>query len=120
MSEIPLWAAIIVGILVISGATLTLLGCVGLARFQSFYARIHAPTIGTSFGMIFIALASMLYFSMAQTRFISHEVLLIVFISITTPATLMLLARAALYRDRAEGKEGLPPSRYKKNFDQNS
>lgn len=111
MIEIPLWAAILVGVLIVSGAALTLLGCIGLVRFQTFYARIHAPTLGTSFGMIFIALASMLYFSFAQTRFISHEVLLIVFVTVTTPATLMLLARAALHRDRAEGKPDVPVAR---------
>lgn len=111
MSDISIWVAIPIAVLLLLGASLTLLGCIGLMRFQSFYARIHAPTIGTSFGMIFIALASILYFSTTQSRLISHEVLLIVFITVTTPATLMLLARAALYRDRAEKKEGVPPAR---------
>ena len=39
-----------------------------------------------------------------------HEVLIAVFMVVTTPVTLMLLARAALYRDRREGSAGVPPS----------
>jgi multicomponent K+:H+ antiporter subunit G len=38
-----------------------------------------------------------------------HEVLIGVFITVTTPVTLMLLARAALYRDRSEKNENVPP-----------
>lgn len=108
MIDIPLWAAIPFAILILAGAGLTLLGCLGLARFQSFYARVHAPTIGTSFGMIFIVLASALYFTAVEGRPIVHEVLIIVFVTLTTPVTLMLLSRAALHRDRAEGRDGIP------------
>lgn len=118
MSELPLWAAIPVAVLVVTGGLLTLLGCIGLVRFQSFYARIHAPTLGTSFGMIFVSLASIIYFSVAQTRFASHELLLIVFVTITTPATLMLLARAALHRDRAEGRPDVPLPRSMRQSDE--
>jgi multicomponent K+:H+ antiporter subunit G len=37
-----------------------------------------------------------------------HEVLIMIFILVTTPVTLMLLARAALYRDRSEGDPNVP------------
>lgn len=114
MIEIPLWAAIPFAVLLIAGSALTLLGAIGLVRFQSFYARVHAPTIGTSFGMIFVALASALYFSLVEGRPVIHEILIIVFVTLTTPVTLMLLARAALHRDRAEGKEGVPLPRPRK------
>jgi multicomponent K+:H+ antiporter subunit G len=30
-------------------------------------------------------------------------------VTVTTPVSLMLLARAALYRDRSEGNDGVPP-----------
>ena len=32
------------------GATLTLIGSFGLLRLPTFYERIHAPTLGTSWG----------------------------------------------------------------------
>jgi multicomponent K+:H+ antiporter subunit G len=107
-AEIPVWVAIIVSAFSIIGALLTLLGCVGLARFQDFYARIHAPTLGTSFGTIFIVMASMLYFFVSGQRPAVHELLILAFVLVTTPVTLMLLARAALYRDRAEANGNVP------------
>ena len=102
MTDLPVWVAILVGLLAISGALLTLLGCIGLARFNSFYDRVHAPTLGTSFGCVAVLAASMLYFSVSGQRPAVHEVIIFVFVTLTTPVTLMLLARAALYRDRAE------------------
>jgi multicomponent K+:H+ antiporter subunit G len=41
-----------------------------------------------------------------------HELLIAVFTVLTTPVTLILLARAALYRDRREGRGDVPPLRY--------
>lgn len=110
MIDLPVWVAVIVGALSIIGGLLTLLGCLGLARFESFYDRIHAPTLGTSFGAITILLASIIYFSVSGQRPAVHEVLILVFVSVTTPVTLMLLARAALYRDRDEQNGAVPPS----------
>ena len=37
-----------------------------------------------------------------------REVLIGLFLTITTPVTLILLARAALFRDRTEGGEDVP------------
>lgn len=110
--ELPLWLAVLVGLCVLFGALLTLLGSIGLARFASFYERVHAPTLGTSLGAGFILLGSVLYFSITGQRLSVHEVLIFIFVSVTTPVTLMLLARAALYRDREEGNGNVPPSRF--------
>ncbi len=106
--DLPLWAAITVAVFVVGGAVITLMGTIGLARFTSFYQRIHAPTLGTSFGVGLILLASMLYFSVDGSRPAIHELLITVFVVVTTPVTLMLLARAALYRDRMEGNPEVP------------
>jgi multicomponent K+:H+ antiporter subunit G len=105
---IPLWAAIIISFLVLAGAVLTFVGAVGLARMPSFYQRIHAPTLGTSFGAIGVLLASAILASLGEGRFIAHEVLIFILVSVTTPVTLMLLARAALHRDRVEGSSEVP------------
>ncbi|EHJ58348.1 monovalent cation/proton antiporter, MnhG/PhaG subunit [Novosphingobium pentaromativorans US6-1] len=37
-----------------------------------------------------------------------HEILIGIFVTLTTPVTLMLLARAALYRDRRAGETDVP------------
>lgn len=106
--DFPLWAALLIAFLVVGGAFLTLMGAIGLVRLTSFYERIHAPTLGTSFGALGILTASAMLSSIGEGRFIAHEVLIFVFISVTTPVTLMLLARAALYRDRVEGSPEVP------------
>jgi multicomponent K+:H+ antiporter subunit G len=108
-ADLPVWTAVLVGLFVLIGAFLTLVGALGLARLRSFYHRIHAPTLGTSFGTLMILLGSVLYFSVTQVRPAVHEALIFIFVTATTPVTLMLLARAALYRDRAEKNGSVPP-----------
>lgn len=108
-SDLPVWAAVLVALFVVTGAFLTLVGCIGLTRLNSFYFRVHAPTLGTSFGTLMILLGSALYFSVTGERLAVHEALIFVFVTVTTPVTLMLLARAALYRDRAENNGTVPP-----------
>ncbi len=106
----PEWAAIVVAVLLLAGGAITLTGTIGLLRFRTFYQRVHAPTLGTSFGAALTLIASMLFFSVSGGRPVLHEILIFLFVTVTTPVTLVLLARAALYRDRAEGNEGVPPS----------
>lgn len=109
LAELPLWAALPVALLLLLGAGLALMGSIGLLRLGSFYDRIHAPTLGTTLGIGCVLVASMLYFSVLESRFVLHELLIAVLMLITTPVTLMLLARAALYRDRREGNADVPP-----------
>lgn len=108
-ANLPVWAALLTAVLVLAGATLTLLGAIGVLRFASFFERVHAPTLGTSWGTGAIVLASIVCFSVLGSRPVVHEILIGVFITVTTPVTLMLLARAALYRDRTEGNGNVPP-----------
>ncbi|UFS64751.1 monovalent cation/H(+) antiporter subunit G [Paracoccus denitrificans] len=100
LEQLPPWAALIVALFVVIGATLTLLGGVGLVRLKSFYQRLHAPTLGYSYGTLLIILASMLMFSLLEGRAVVHELMIGIFIMITTPITLLMLGRAALRRDR--------------------
>jgi multicomponent K+:H+ antiporter subunit G len=101
-ADIPLWVAAPVALLVVLGAGLVLAGALGLLRFPTFYQRVHAPTLGTTFGMASILLASMLLSSGVQGRLALHEILIGVFVTLTTPVTLMLLVQAASWRDRSE------------------
>ena len=56
--------------------------------------------------MALIILGSMLCFSVLQTKPLVHELLILLFATSTTPITFMLLARAAIYRDRTAGCPG--------------
>jgi multicomponent K+:H+ antiporter subunit G len=102
IAKLPDWAAIIIAILILVGAATALIGSLGLWRLNSFYERLHAPTLGTTLGTGRIILASMLCFSVLQTRFVLHEILIAIFVTVTTPITLMILVRAALFRDSVE------------------
>jgi multicomponent K+:H+ antiporter subunit G len=100
---LPAWAALLTAFLVLLGAGLTLIGAIGLLRMKTFYQRVHAPTLGTTLGAGFILIASMIFFSVSESRVVVHEVLIAIFVTVTTPVTLMLLVRAALSRDIQEG-----------------
>ena len=108
VEDLPLWAALPVAVLLVAGAGLALVGSIGLARLPGFYQRLHGPGLGATLGIGCILLASMLFFSVLQTRFVLHEVLITVFMVMTTPVTLMMLSRAALYRDQREGSVEVP------------
>ena len=75
------------------------------ARLRAAGHRVHAPTLGTTLGVACIALASMIYFSVLETRPVLHEFLIIIFILVTTPVTLIILVRAAQLRDQFESRE---------------
>jgi multicomponent K+:H+ antiporter subunit G len=100
IADLPLWAALLMGLLLLGGALLTLLGAIGLLRAPTFYSRVHPPTLGGTLGMSGILFASMLYFSVTGKRLAVHELLLVITVPVVTPVTMMLLARAAMFRDR--------------------
>ena len=96
------WAA---GLLILLGALLALGGSIGLVRLKTFYERVHPPTMGTTLGTGLILIGSILHFSALDGRPVLHEILIGVFMTINTPVTYMLLVRAALRRDQAEGRD---------------
>jgi multicomponent K+:H+ antiporter subunit G len=89
----------LVAVLVVAGAAIALIGSIGLLRLRTFYERIHPPTMGTTLGLGFVLLASMLLFSTLGQRPVIHEIVIAVFVVLTTPVTYMLLVRAARQRD---------------------
>jgi multicomponent K+:H+ antiporter subunit G len=107
--EISALSATVTATLLIGGAAITLIGSLGLLRLRSFYERAHAPTLGTTLGTTCIAFASMVYFSTLGSRPVLHELLIIVFVTVTTPISLMVLVRAAVSRDESESDKLSPP-----------
>lgn len=100
IAELPLWAAVLVAVLVVGGAFVTMLGQFGLLRAPTFYSRAHPPTLGNSLGMSGVLFASLVYFSVSGGRTSIHELIFVILIPVVSPVTMMLLARAALFRDR--------------------
>jgi multicomponent K+:H+ antiporter subunit G len=91
-------------VLLVMGAAITLIGSAGLLRLHTFYERVHAPTLGTTLGTACVALASMIYFSALGGRLVLHELLIVIFVTMTTPISLTVLVRAAVFRDTFESK----------------
>ena len=96
------WAA---AVLVVLGALLAFAGSLGLLRLKTFYERVHPPTMGTTLGTGLILIGSILHFSALEGRPVLHEILIGIFMTVNTPVTYMLLVRAALRRDQAEGRD---------------
>ena len=97
------------GILVVAGALLALIGSFGLLRLGSFYERVHPPTMGATLGMGLVLAGCMVHSFGVEGRVILHYLLIAVFMTISTPVTYMMLVRAALHRDAAEGQDLLSP-----------
>lgn len=104
-AEVPTVAAVLTALFLIGGSALTLIGSVGLIRLQSFAERVHAPTLGTTLGTAGVAIASMIYFSALKSEVVLHELVIVCFVLLTTPVSLMILFRAALLRERSEMNE---------------
>ena len=99
IADLPAWAALPVSLLLILGASIVLIGALGLLRLPSFYQRIHGPAITITLGAGCILIASMVYFTVAQSRLVIHEVIISAFLLMTAPVVSMLIRRAAVYRD---------------------
>lgn len=98
LAGLPAWAAWLTAICVLGGAGITLIGSIGLIRLGDFFQRVHAPTLGTTLGTGSILLGSMICFSALAARPVLHEILIAVFVTVTTPVTLILLVRATRHR----------------------
>src|SRR3546814_12204681 len=101
LDALPPWAAILVAVVVLAGALFAFIGSLGLLRLKNFYQRVHAPTLGTTLGTFLVLAGSITCFSLLHGRPVFHEILLGVFLPVTTPTTLILLVRAPPYQDRA-------------------
>lgn len=110
-AELPPAVAVLTALFVLAGAALTLIGALGLLRLETFYARVHAPTMGTTLGTGCVLIASIVLFSALESRPVLHEIAIGVFMTLTTPVTFMLLLRAAMLRDRAGAASGGAPSK---------
>ncbi|MGB3290902.1 MAG: monovalent cation/H(+) antiporter subunit G [Burkholderiaceae bacterium] len=108
IEALPAWVAIPVALLLVVSGFLTLTGSLGLLRLPTFYTRIHAPTLGNTLGVFGVLLASILLSSTMEGRYVVHQILITVFLVITSPVTAMLLMRAAIKRHTPPAGETQP------------
>jgi multicomponent K+:H+ antiporter subunit G len=92
----------VAALLVLAGALLAFIGALGLVRLPTFFERVHPPTMGTTLGTGARAGRLDAYFSALDSHLVLHEILIGVFMTLTTPVTYILLGRAALRREHKD------------------
>lgn len=110
MGNLTLVPALVVVVLALGGAVIAAVGAFGLLRLRSFYDRAHPATLAATMGATGVLLACVAFFSFLEGRLMPKAFLAVIFIPLVNPVTTMLLARAALARDRSHafGPRGLP------------
>lgn len=106
--QVPLWAAIPVMILLVASGLLCVTGALGLLRLSNFYQRMHGPALISTLGTGCMLFASMIFFTAMQSRPVMHELLITAAVLLSAPVTAMMLARAAVFRDRRAGRPDVP------------
>jgi multicomponent K+:H+ antiporter subunit G len=103
------WLEAAVALLLVLSGVFVAISALGFLSLREFFLRMHPPALAYTFGSWAATLASILYFSMLESRPMLHPWLLIIMLSITVPVTTLLLARVALFRRRAAGVVDTPP-----------
>ena len=105
---LPLWAQLVVAVLVLAGAAIALVGSMGLLRLPTFFERVHAPAIIATGASWCVMWACVLFFSLQQNELALYPLLIAIFLAITTPVTTVFLMLAAIFRARQAGQT-VPP-----------
>ncbi|WP_147533537.1 monovalent cation/H(+) antiporter subunit G [Bacillus marasmi] len=85
----------IIILFIIIGAFLNLAAAYGVVRLPDVYTRNHAASKATTLGVVFLLLATFLFFYIEMNLFQSRLILTIVFIFLTSPVSGHLINRAA-------------------------
>ncbi len=100
-------AEMLVAVLLLCSGVVVLVAALGLWRLPDFFLRMHAPSLASTLAAWIVTLASIVHFSVREGGLALHVWLIVIVLSITTPITTIVLARAALFRRRQAG-DALP------------
>ena len=106
---LPLWVEATVAALLVMSGVFVVISAIGFLRIPDFFVRMHSPAVAYTFGSWSVTLASILYFSLLESRLALRAWLIVILLFITVPVTSLLLARAVLFRRRREGIPNTPP-----------
>jgi multicomponent K+:H+ antiporter subunit G len=103
------WSEWVVAGLLIGSGGIVLVAALGLVRLGDFFTRMHAAALVSTLAAWTVSLASIIHFTAGTGGMPAlHTGLVVIVLSITAPVTTIVLARAALFRQRRAG-ENLPP-----------
>jgi multicomponent K+:H+ antiporter subunit G len=88
---------ILISVSLLAGAAFALIGSWGLAKLPDFYTRLHGPSKASTLGVGGMLIASMIYFSVHEGGISLHELLIVLFLFISTPVSAHMLAKAAMH-----------------------
>jgi multicomponent K+:H+ antiporter subunit G len=84
----------LIAFLLVTGAAFMLLGSLGLVRFPDPLSRLHGPSKATTLGLGALLISSVVAFVAAGREPGAHELLITLFIALTTPVSALCVARA--------------------------
>ena len=87
-------------ILIFLGSMIALISSIGLVKFQDVFLRSHASTKSSTLSVLLTLVGVLIFFTNEQSFFSVRLLLSIVFINLTSPVGMHLVARAA-YRTGA-------------------
>lgn len=104
---LPMFASYLAGFCLLIGAFFSLVGAIGLLRFNDAMTRLHAPTkVGT------LGIGSLLLGSMIQSFVAGHgslsEFLIMAFLFVTAPISANFIAKVILHQ-RVSAHPPAPP-----------
>lgn len=91
-------ADIVISALLVIGGIFGLVGSFGLLKLPDPMTRLHAPTKATTVGVGSVLIASMTYFLLKDSHLSWHELLISIFLFLTSPITANFIAKAYLHR----------------------
>jgi multicomponent Na+:H+ antiporter subunit G len=85
----------IAALFLVTGALVLLFAAIGILRFPDLYARMHASSKSTSFGVALMVIGTAVHFMAFSTAL--EALLIVLFLFMTIPISAHLLARAGYF-----------------------
>lgn len=104
-ASLPLWIEVLASVLLLISGLLCVVGALGVVRLEHFFHRMHAPALAATCGTWSIALATILCFSVLESRLVLKPWVIVILLAITVPVSTVLLMRAGLFRARLGGDD---------------
>jgi multicomponent K+:H+ antiporter subunit G len=104
----PLWVQWLAAALIVIGSLFALAAALGLAFLRNGFQRLHPPALASTCGAWCISAAALTYFSALERAPALYVWLIPILLSITVPVSTLLIARAALFRQRQISDPDVP------------
>jgi len=106
-----MWAAdILIAVLLVGGGFFGLVGAWGLVRLPDMMTRLHGPTKAATLGVGSVLIASMAYFWTHHGQLSWHELLIALFVFLTSPITGLYVGKAHMHLSWKRDELPRPPS----------